>query len=83
MRQHIYDLEMAIEVDVLMGRVVALVDPQDVARVYLCLLAIIDHLAGAYLNMAGDRDKWKGAVDLAMDEGFWRELDAMTKGGTK
>ena len=41
------------------------------------LLSIIDGLAGAYLDVARERDKWKGVCELATDEEFWNALEAL------
>jgi hypothetical protein len=44
------------------------------------LLSIIDRLAAAYLDVARERDKWKGVCDLAGDEKFWKALEVMKMG---
>jgi hypothetical protein len=78
-RQRLYALEATTEISRREGRVVALINPQDVAEVLRYLLTIVDGLAGAYLDMARERDKWKGAMDLALDGNFWISLEAVKK----
>lgn len=45
------------------------------------LFWIIDDLAAAYLDVARERDKWKGVCDLAGDEKFWKALEVIKMGG--
>lgn len=76
-RQRIYNCEINSEQIVASGRVVALVDPQEVAENYLELLAVVDRLAAAWLDVARERDQWKGVVDLAVDKNFWKSLEIL------
>ncbi len=77
LRQRLYDCEVSIEGVIRQGRVVGLVDPQAIAHNYLELIAVIDILAGAYLEMACDRDQWKNVCDLAYDGEFWQALELL------
>ncbi len=76
-RQNCYRLEQTIEATVAGGRVVELVDPQNLAGGYRYLLLLLDELAGAYLEMARDRDQWKNVCDLAYDGEFWQALELL------
>ena len=76
-RAAIYRLEQYVEIAVSQGRVMALLDPQEIAESYQGLLAIIDELAGAYLTVAHERDKYKGVCELASDDRFWQALALM------
>ncbi len=76
-RQRLYQYEITSEEIRASGRVVGLVDPQEVAENYLELLAVIDHLAAAWLDVARERDQWKGVVDLAVDKNFWKSLEIL------
>lgn len=42
--------------------------------VVFALLAILDALAAAYLDLARERDKYKGVCELAKDDEFWKAL---------
>ena len=38
---------------------------------------LLDELAGAYLEMARDRDQWKNVCDLAYDGELWQALELL------